>query len=51
MEDWKVIEWKLFGPSLVIEWILIIHNNCIFPYYGYTEYGYSMDLVVQLQIS
>jgi hypothetical protein len=31
MEDWKVIEWKLFGPLLAIEWILIIHNNCIFP--------------------
>ena len=30
-----------------IEWILIIHNNCIFPYYGYNieivwiYYGFS----------
>jgi hypothetical protein len=31
----KVIEWRLYGPLLEIEWILIIHNNCIFPYYGY----------------
>ena len=23
----KVIEWKLYGPLLEIEWILIIHNN------------------------
>ena len=27
----KSIEWKLYGPSLEIEWILINHNNCIFP--------------------
>ena len=33
---------------------LIIHNNCIFQYYGYSieiVYGYNMDLVMQLQIS
>jgi hypothetical protein len=33
---WKSIEWKLYEPLLEIEWILIIHNNCIFPYYGYS---------------
>jgi hypothetical protein len=33
---WKVIEWKLYGPLLEIAWILIIHNNCIFPYNGYS---------------
>jgi hypothetical protein len=27
----KAIEWKLYGPSLEIEWILVMHNNCIFP--------------------
>jgi hypothetical protein len=32
---YKVIEWKLYGTLLEIEWILMIHNNCIFPYYGY----------------
>jgi hypothetical protein len=37
----------LYGPLLEIEWILIIHNNCIFPYYGYSieivwiYYGFS----------
>jgi hypothetical protein len=25
---WKSIEWRLHGPSLEIEWILIIRNNC-----------------------
>jgi hypothetical protein len=41
------IVWRLCGPSLEIEWILIIHNNCIFPYYGYNieiiwiYYGFS----------
>ena len=40
-------EIKLYGPSLEIEWILVIHNNCIFPYYGYSieivwiYYGFS----------
>ncbi|CAB4042294.1 Hypothetical predicted protein, partial [Paramuricea clavata] len=34
--DDKVIKWKLYGPLLEIEWILIIHNNCIFPYQGYS---------------
>ena len=26
----------MYGPVLEIEWILIIHNNCIFPYYGHS---------------
>ena len=52
----KVIEWKLYGPLLEIELILIIHNNCIFPYYGYSieivwiYYGFSSvitNLMVQ----
>jgi hypothetical protein len=36
--------WTFVGN---IEWILIIHNNCIFPYYGYNieivwiYYGFS----------
>jgi hypothetical protein len=36
-----------FNPLLEIEWILVIHNNCIFPYYGYgieivwIYYGFS----------
>jgi hypothetical protein len=29
-----------YGPLLEIEWILVIHNNCVFPYYGY-----SMEIV------
>ena len=37
---WKSIEGhterKLYEPLLKIEWILIIHNNCIFPYNGYS---------------
>ena len=24
--------WKLYEPLLEVEWILIFHNNCIFPY-------------------
>jgi hypothetical protein len=32
----KAIEWKLYGPLLEIEWILVIHNNCILPCYGYS---------------
>ena len=49
----KVIEWKLYGTLLEIEWILIIHNNCIFPTMAivWKQYGYTMDLVVRLQIS
>jgi hypothetical protein len=45
-----VIEWKLCGPLLEIEWILVIHNNCICPYYGYSieivriYYGYSVAI-------
>ena len=31
---YKVIE--LYGTLLEIEWILMIHNNCIFLYYGYS---------------
>ena len=37
----------MYGPLLEIEWILIIHNNDIFPYYGYSMkvawiyYGFS----------
>jgi hypothetical protein len=47
------IVWTFIGH---IEWILNIHNNCIFPYYGYSmeiviQYGYTMDLLVQLQTS
>jgi hypothetical protein len=44
---YKDIEWKLYGTLLEIEWILMIHNNCIFPYYGYSieivwiYYGFS----------
>jgi hypothetical protein len=44
---YKVIEWKLYGPLVEIAWILMIHNNCIFPYYGYSieivwiYYGFS----------
>ena len=35
------------GSLLETEWILVIHNNCIFPYYGYSKeivwiyYGFS----------
>jgi hypothetical protein len=32
----KVIEWQLYVSLLEIEWILIIHNDCMFPYYGYS---------------
>jgi hypothetical protein len=45
--QYKVIKWKLYGPLLEIGWILVIHNNCIFPYYGYSKeigwiyYGFS----------
>ena len=44
---WKSIEWKLYGPLLEIDGFLIIHNNCIFLYYGYSieivriYYGFS----------
>jgi hypothetical protein len=44
----------LYGTLLEIEWILIIHNNCIFPYYGYSIeiiLIYTMDLLMQLKIS
>jgi hypothetical protein len=27
---YKIIAWKLYGPLLEIEWILMIHNNCIY---------------------
>jgi hypothetical protein len=43
----KFIEWKLYGPLLEIQCILIIHNNRIFPYHGYSieivwiYYGFS----------
>jgi hypothetical protein len=45
------IEWKLYGPLLEIAWILMIHNNCIFSYYGYSieivwiYYGFSGSIV------
>ena len=26
----------VYGPLLEIEWILVIHNNCIFPYCGHS---------------
>jgi hypothetical protein len=44
----------VYGPLLEIKWILIIYNNCLFLYYGYSveiRWIYCMDLVVQLQIS
>jgi hypothetical protein len=34
----------MHGPLLEIEWILVIHNNCIFPYsmeIGWIYYGFS----------
>ena len=33
--EWTFIGNGMYGPLLEIERILIIHNNCIFPYYGY----------------
>ena len=30
----KFLVWKLFKPLLEVKWILIFHNNCIFPYHG-----------------
>jgi hypothetical protein len=39
---YKVIEWKLYGTLLEIEWILMIHNNCVFLYYAYS---YSIEIV------